>query len=93
MEFHTEREVETSRSRFNWKVVEPYDGAASNEWVSWEDFNLEVREERHQQRWRYCTDMDHAWTGLLSLKPGQSEPYHRHTAPEFYYILKGDFTL
>ena len=89
MEFHSEREVDASRSRFNWKVVEACDGAAAEEWVSWEDLNTEVKEERHKATWRYCTDMEHAWTGLLSLKPGQSWPYHKHTTPEFYYVMKG----
>ena len=40
--------------------------------------------------WRNCTDLSHAWTGLVSLTPGQTEPYHRHTTPMFYYILQGE---
>ena len=48
-----------------------------------------MADEKHQLRWRNCTDITHAWTGLVILKPGQAEPLHKHTTPMFYYILQG----
>ena len=32
--------------------------------------------------------MNHAWTGLVSLGPGQEEPNHCHTTPEILYVLQ-----
>merc|ERR1711872_677117 len=86
-EFHTKDEVERSQAEFPWKVVEPYDG---KDWISWEVFGLTVKQERHKQKWRNCADMSHAWTGLVSLKPGQAEPWHCHTTPEILYVVQGN---
>ena len=41
--------------------------------MSWDDIGLEVKDDRHQLKWRYCADLGHAWTGLVSLQPGQAE--------------------
>jgi len=89
-EFHSKAEVDKSRAEFDWKVVEPYDGQAGDEWMSWDDIGLEVKDDRHKLMWRYCADLSHAWTGLVSLQPGQAEPCHRHTTPELFYILQGE---
>ena len=51
---------------------------------------MKVKHDKHKLMWRNCTDLSHAWTGLVSLTPGQTEPYHRHTTPMFYYILQGE---
>jgi len=88
-EFHKKPEVDKSRSEFNWKVVEPYDGASSKEWITWDYLGLKVKDDKHKLTWRNCCDLNHAWTGLVSLQPGQAEPYHKHTTPMFYYILQG----
>ena len=78
-----------SRARFNWKVVEPYDGAAAEDWVSWDDVGMaESVEWKHRVVWRNCADISHAWTGMVSLLPGQQEPYHTHGHPMFYFILQ-----
>ena len=58
------------------------------DWISWAALGLKVKSEKHQLRWRNCTDITHAWTGLVILKPGQAEPLHKHTTPMFYYILQ-----
>ena len=65
-------------------------GQARDEWMSWDDIGLEVKDDRHKLMWRYCADLSHAWTGLVSLQPGQAEPCHRHTTPELFYILQGE---
>jgi len=85
-EFHSKGEVEKSRKEFGWKVVEPYD---SKPWVTWDALGLKVKDDKHKLRWRNCADVSHAWTGLVSLLPGQVEPYHQHTTPMIYYILQG----
>ena len=84
-EFHTAEEVENSQKMFDWKVVEPYDG---KEWVSWEVLGMKVKDDKYKLEWRNCADVTHAWTGLVSLKPGQKEPLHSHTTPMIYYILQ-----
>ena len=61
---------------------------AGKDWISWAALGLKVKDEKHQLRWRNCTDIPHAWTGLVILKPGQAEPLHKHTTPMFYYILQ-----
>ena len=61
-------------------------------WISWAALGLKVANEKHQLRWRNCTDITHAWTGLVILKPGQAEPLHKHTTPMFYYILQVSHT-
>ena len=82
-------QVMASRAQFNWKVVEPYDGAAAEDWVSWDDVGMaESVEWKHRVVWRNCTDISHAWTGMVSLQPGQQEPYHTHGHPMFYHILQ-----
>ena len=86
---HTKSEIDKSRKEFNWKVVEPFDGEAANEWVSWDSIGLDVEDDRHRVQWRNCSDLHHSWTGLVKLDPGQTEPYHKHTPPMFYYILQG----
>merc|ERR1711936_439474 len=79
-------EVKKSQTEFDWKVVEPYDG---KRWVSWDVLGQKVKEEKHKLEWRNCADINHAWTGLVSLKPGQIEPCHNHTTPEILYVLQG----
>ena len=49
---------------------------------------MKVKDDKHKLTWRNCCDLSHAWTGLVTLTPGQAEPYHRHTTPMFYYILQ-----
>lgn len=88
-EWHKRADIDKSRREFNWKVVEPYDGDSSNEWISWDYLGLKVKDDKHKLTWRNCCDLSHAWTGLVTLTPGQAEPYHRHTTPMFYYILQG----
>ena len=89
-EFHSRGEVEKSQKKFDWKVVEPYDG---KKWVSWDVLGMKVKDEKHALEWRNCADVTHAWTGLVSLKPGQHEPLHHHTTPMIYYILQvGQYT-
>ena len=61
---------------------------AGKPWTSWASLGLKVADEKHEVEWRNCTDINHAWTGLVRLKPGQTEPMHRHTLPMFYYILQ-----
>ena len=61
---------------------------AGKPWTSWASLGLKVADEKHEVEWRNCTDLNHAWTGLVRLKPGQTEPMHRHTLPMFYYILQ-----
>ena len=56
--------------------------------MSWEDLGLVVASARHLVSWRYCCDLEHAWTGLVRLGPGQAMPAHQHTTPELYYILQ-----
>ena len=56
--------------------------------MSWEDLDLVVASARHRVSWRYCCDLDHAWTGMVRLGPGQAMPAHQHTTPELYYILQ-----
>ena len=56
--------------------------------MSWEDLGLVVASARHRVSWRYCCDLEHAWTGLVRLGPGQAMPAHQHTTPELYYILQ-----
>merc|ERR1711963_147301 len=85
-EFHSRGEVEKSQTQFPWKVVEPYDGKP---WVTWDVLGLKVKDDKYKLRWRNCADIDHAWTGLVVLKPGQKEPAHHHTTPMIYYILQG----
>merc|ERR1719153_1150417 len=85
-EFHSRGEVEKSQAEFDWKVVEPYDG---KRWVSWDVLGQKVKDEKHKLEWRNCADITHAWTGLVSLRPGQVEPLHKHTTPMIYYILQG----
>eukprot|EP00091_Calanus_sinicus_P001838 TRINITY_DN11865_c0_g1_i1.p1 TRINITY_DN11865_c0_g1~~TRINITY_DN11865_c0_g1_i1.p1 ORF type:complete len:196 (-),score=67.51 TRINITY_DN11865_c0_g1_i1:190-753(-) len=85
-EFHTRGEVTQSQAKFDWKVVEPYDG---KKWVSWDVLGMQVKDDKHKLEWRNCADVTHAWTGLVSLKPGQHEPLHTHTTPMIYYILQG----
>ena len=84
-EFHSRMEVLKSQEKFDWKVVEPYDG---KDWITWEALGLSVKHDKHKLRWRNCADVTHAWTGLVSLKPGQVEPLHQHTTPMIYYILQ-----
>ena len=84
-EFHTRGEVKQSQAKFDWKVVEPYDG---KRWVSWDVLGMKVKNDKHKLEWRNCADVTHAWTGLVSLKPGQHEPLHTHTTPMIYYILQ-----
>ena len=57
-------------------------------WISWAALGLKVASQKHSLSWRNCTDITHAWTGLVILKPGQAEPLHKHTTPMFYYILQ-----
>ena len=86
---YTRAEVQASRGQFNWKVVEPYDGAAAEDWVSWDSVGMADNVEwKHRVVWRNCTDISHAWTGMVSLLPGQQEPYHTHGHPMFYFILQ-----
>ena len=86
---YTRDQVQASRGQFNWKVVEPFDGAAAMDWVSWDSVGMaESVEWRHKVVWRNCTDISHAWTGMVSLEPGQQEPYHTHGHPMFYFVLQ-----
>ena len=86
---YTRDQVQASRGQFNWKVVEPFDGAAAMDWVSWDSVGMaESVEWKHKVVWRNCTDISHAWTGMVSLQPGQQEPYHTHGHPMFYYVLQ-----
>merc|ERR1712123_293791 len=84
-EFHSRGEVVKSQAKFDWKVVEPYD----TKWISWEVLGMKVKDDKHKLEWKNCADVTHAWTGLVSLKPGQHEPLHTHTTPMIYYILQG----
>ena len=46
---YTRDQVQASRGQFNWKVVEPFDGAAAMDWVSWDSVGMAERVEwRHK---------------------------------------------
>merc|ERR1719369_147962 len=85
-EFHSEQEVVDSQKKFDWKVVEPFDG---KKWTSWRSFGLKVSNPKYDVEWRDCTPLSLAWAGLVRLRPGQVEPLHTHTTPMFYFILQG----
>ena len=31
-------------------------GQAGDEWMSWDDIGLEVKDDRHKLMWRYCAE-------------------------------------
>ena len=86
-----DREVEASQEQFQpgWRVVDLFD--EEKEWFSWdamcpppseqEDYGVEAE-------WMFGARLDQAFTGILRIKPGHSQPCHRHKLPEIYYILQ-----
>ena len=68
--------------------INSFSGESSKEWITWDYLGLKVKDDKHKLTWRNCADLSHAWTGLVTLTPGQVEPYHKHTTPMFYYILQ-----
>ena len=42
---YTRDQVQESRGQFPWKVVEPFDGAAAMDWVSWDSVGMADRVE------------------------------------------------
>jgi len=83
-----EGEVESSQAQFNWRVVDLFDN--NKKWLSWDTMCQPPKEEEKDGvEWLYGARLDHAFTGILRIKGGNSQPCHRHKLPEIYYILQG----
>ena len=50
---YTRDQVQASRGQFAWKVVEPYDGAAAMDWVSWDSVGMADRVEWKHKVWSF----------------------------------------
>ena len=35
---------------------------------------FQVKDDKHKLTWRNCCDLSHAWTGLVTLTPGNYQP-------------------
>ena len=86
-----DREVEASQEQFQpgWRVVDLFD--EKKEWFSWDAMcppPSEQQDDCVDVEWMFGARLDLAFTGILRIKPGHSQPCHRHKLPEIYYILQ-----
>jgi len=82
-------EVEASQEQFQWRVVDLFD--SKKQWLSWDMMcPPPTQDHKISVDWMYGARLEHAFTGILRIKGGHSQPCHRHKLPEIYYILQGD---
>ena len=80
-------EVEASQKEFPWRVVNLFE--TEKKWDSWGSVCPPPDVGRGTGvEWMYGASLEHAFTGILRIEEGHSQPCHRHKLPEIYYILQ-----